>query len=403
MAQKRVMITGLGIISPNGIGKDAFSEAIFQGISGIRPVSLFDTDGLAAKTSGEIKDFKPEEFLGAKGLRLLDRSTKLVNSAAKLALDDAGLEISDENNQQAGVVIGNTLGSLRSIMDFDKAALEDGARYVNPGLFPNTVINSPASQISIRFNIKGFNATIATGFCAGLDAISYAADFIRFGRARQVLAGAVEEMCLQTFLGFYKGGFLAGSRGEELSCPFDKRRNGIVFGEGSAVLILEDWESALGRKANIYAEVLGSGMSFNKQPVGLKKAMQLALEKAGANPQDMDYICAGANSSVKGDWQETAAIKEVFSESPGRPRVSSIKSMIGESFSASGALQVAAAVCAIKRQMIPPTINYHQKDSRCDLNYVVNEALSCRVNKVLINTFGPNGCNSSLIIAKAVL
>ncbi|MDI6606045.1 MAG: beta-ketoacyl synthase N-terminal-like domain-containing protein, partial [Candidatus Omnitrophota bacterium] len=222
MPEEKIVITGLGVISSNGVGKDAFFEGIFSGASGIGPISLFDTSSLKVKTAAEIKDFSPQEFLGAKGLRTLDRSTKLAASAARMALDDAGLEVKEENSRQIGIVIGSTLGSISSISDFDREALTEGPRYVNPALFPNTVINSPASQVAIKFNIKGFNATLSTGFSAGLDAINYAVDMLRFAKAKIVLAGGVEELCIQVFLGFYKCGMLAGSGGAsgEICCPF---------------------------------------------------------------------------------------------------------------------------------------------------------------------------------------
>lgn len=409
MSDKRIVITGLGVICSNGIGKEAFFEAIFKGSSGIKPISLFDTTSFKTKTAGEIKDFSPQDFLGPKGLRTLDRSTKLVASATKLAMEDAQLEITEENMHNIGVVVGTTLGSVASISDFDREAIKEGPYYVNPALFPNTVINSPASQVSIKFNIKGFNTTISTGFSASLDAINYAVDFLKYDRAKAVLAGGVEELCIQTFLGFYKTKFLAGLNGKpQISCPFDKRKNGIILGEGSCILVLEDLDSAVERKANIYAEILGFGMSFDAYKInqynptgeGLRKSMRMAIEDAGLSETDIDYISCAANSHPEADLIETEAIKDVFGNQAEKISVSSIKSMIGECFSVSGSLQVAAAVGAIDRQKIPPTINYETPDPECDLNYVINEARSCKVENVLINAFGPSGCNSSLIISK---
>lgn len=410
MDKKRIVITGLGVISSNGIGKDAFMEGIFKGVSGVKPISLFDTASFRVKTAGEIKDFNPAEFLGAKGLRTLDRSTKLVLSAVKLALDDARLVIRQENTHDIGVVLATNLGSVNSISEFDKEALLEGPQYVNPALFPNTVINSPASHISIKFNIKGFNTALSTGFSAGIDAFKYALDFLKLGRANVVLVAGVEELCVQTFLGFYKTDWLAGSAsgGVEISCPFDKRRNGIVLGEGAGVLVLEDLESAVKRGADIYAEVIGFGRGFDScnldrysmLGLGLKKAIRSAVREAKIAYSDIDYICSAANSTIEADLIESKIITEIFAGDAQRVRVSSIKSMIGECFSASGSLQAAAAIGAIARQMIPPTINYLQKDLDCNLNYAVNQACSCNVNKVLINAFGPGGGNSSLIIAK---
>ena len=409
MDNKRVVITGIGVIVSNGIGRDRFFESIFSGYSGIKPISLFDTSPYKVKTAGESADFDPRKFLGDKGLRTLDRSTKLLCSSVRLALDDAHLEVTAENTSQIGVVSGNTLGSLHSVCDFDIESIKEGPRYVNPALFPNTVINSPASQASIKFNIKGFNTTISTGFCASLDAIKYATDFLKIGRAKAALVSGVEELCLETFLAFYKTGFLAGlNGGPEISCPFDRRRNGIIFGEGSVVLVLEDLDSALSRQAHIYAEVLGFGMGqdayrinkYNPTGAGLKKAMQMALRNADVSLGDIDYISAAANSTVAADAIESSAIGEVFGAHSPKIPVSAIKSMIGECFSAAGAFGVAASLGAIERQMVSPTINYQEKDARCNLNYVTNKAKACKINKVLINAFGPSGCNSCLIISK---
>lgn len=406
MDKNRVVITGLGVIASSAIGKKDFFAALLDGVSGIKPVSLFETAGFKTKLAGEVKDFSPQEILGPKGLRTLDRSTKLVVSAAKLALDDGGLRVSEENTSQVGVVVGNTFGSLHSICEFDKEGIKEGPYYVNPALFPNTVINSPASQVSIKFNIRGFNTTISTGPCASLDAINYAADFLKMGRAKFVLAAGVEELCLEAYMGFYKTGCLAGSSNgaPEISCPFDKRRNGVVLGEGSAVLILEDLNSALGRKAQIFAEVLGFGMSFdpqgNTQGAGIAKAMQLALNSAQLNTQGIDCVFAQANSHPQADLIETQAIKKVFGQHAKGIYVSAVKSMLGETFSASGVLSTAAAVACLDKQMIPPTINYSQKDEACDLNYVPNQAVSAKVSRVLINAFGSGGNSSSLIIAK---
>lgn len=407
MHKERIVITGIGAIGPNGIGKDAFIEAIFKGASGIKPITLFDTSSFKVKTAGEIKDFTPQDFLGTKGLRSLDRSTKLIASATSLALDDAALVVSEENTQDIGFVAANTLGSVNSICEFDKDTLVDGPQYVNPALFPNTVINSPASQVSIRFNIKGFNTTISTGFSASLDAVKYAVDFLRLGRAKVVLAAGVEELCIQVFLGFLKTSFLAGlSDGKpEISCPFDKRRNGIVLGEGSGALVLESLGHALSRKAKIYAEITGFGQGFdsyrinkyNPSGYGIKKAMGAALEDASLKKDAIDYISSAANSTKEADKIESSAIKSIFGN---QVAVSSIKSMIGECFSATGVLQLISAIGAIDKQMIHPTINYEVKDSNCDLNYVTNEARKQKIDNVLINAFGPSGCNASLIISR---
>jgi len=410
MERKRIVITGVGVLASNGIGKDAFWQSLKESKSGFKSISLFDTSNVKVKIAGEITDFNAKDFLGQKGLRYLDRSTRLICSAARLAIDDTKLIITEDNTDDIGVSVGTTLGSVYSISEFDKQALREGPRYVNPAFFPNTVINSPASQVSIRFNIKGFNTTISTGFSASLDAISYAIDFLNLDRAKIIFAGGVEELCIQTFLGFYKIGFLSGLKdsNEAISCPFDKRRNGIVFGEGASFLVLEDLNHALERKAPIYAEILGFGLSFdpyrvnkyNPRGEGIRRAMRFALEDARLRPQDIDYLCANANSNEKADLIETEAIKDVFGRYVKKLPVSSIKSMVGECFSVSGALQAAASVGAINRDFIPPTINYQVKDPQCDLDYVPNKSREKKLDKVMINSFGPSGNNSCLIIGK---
>lgn len=405
---EKIVITGIGVLSSIGIGKDAFWQALEEGKSGVKPVTLFDTSSIKVKMGAEISDFNPAGILGEKGLRNLDRATKLLLCAGRLALEDANLEINEENATSFATSIGTTMGSLWSISAFDKSSLRDGPHFVNPAEFPNTVINSPSSQLAIRFKTEGPCATISSGFTSGIDAIKYGIDLIRNSRAETVLVGAVEEFCEPTYLGFYKTKFLAGTKGEEISCPFDKRRNGVIFGEGSAVLILEKEESARKRNTKIYARILGYGASFAPYAVnryepkgqGLKKAMNYALEDAGLKAGDIDYISAAANSTPEVDLIETNVIKEVFNDKAKDIPVSAVKSMVGETFSAGGALAVAATTGAITNGFIPPTINYQEKDAKCDLDYIPNHSRREKVNAALVNSFGPSGTNSSLIISK---
>lgn len=404
----KIVITGIGVVSSVGTGKDAFWQALEDGKSGVRPVTLFDTSKLKVKLGAEISDFNPGAILGEKGLRNLDRATKLLLCAGKLALEDARLEINEENSTGLGISVGTTMGSLWSISEFDKSALRDGPHFVNPAEFPNTVINSPPSQLAIRLKSKGPCATISSGFTSGLDAIKYGIDLIRNNRAQIVLAGGVEEFSEPTYLGFYRVNFLSGVKGIELSCPFDRRRNGAIFGEGSAILVLEKEESARKRGAKIYARVLGYGSSFypyavNKydpQGSGLKKAVKQALEDASITPAGIDYISSAANATLEADSIETAVLKEVFAQKAKNIAVSATKSMLGETFSAAGALAAAAAVGPIERGTVAPTINYREKDSACDLDYVANKARKVKINTALINAFGPSGTNSCLVVSK---
>jgi len=409
-AKKRIVITGVGVISPIGIGKEQYWQGLSEGRSGFRPITLFDTARFKIKTGGEITDFDPVLFLGKKGLRDLDRSTKLLSAAAKLALEDAHLGINEKNTDEIGISAGTTFGSINSISNFDKEALTEGPRMVNPSGFPNTVISSPASRAAIRFGIKGFNSTIATGMCSALDAVDYAVNFIRSDRAKAVIAGSVEEMCEQLFLALSRLNWLSGLDNDEdpVSCPFDRRRNGIIFSEGASAIILEELDYARERGADIYGEILGIGTSFdsyravkyNPKGTGMKEAMKLALSDAVLKAEDIDYICANANSTKDADLIETSAIKEVFGEHAYKIPVTSVKSMIGETFSASGGLATIATIGALNRGFVPPTINYKEKDERCDLNYLPNISKEADIGKAMINSFDFFGNCTVLIVGK---
>ena len=408
--KKRVVITGIGILCGNAKGREDYWQALKEGKVGYRPITFFDTAEYPVKIACEITDFDPKIYMGPKGLRTLDRSITLVVSAAKLAIMDSGFNITPENTDDVGVSIGTTLGSIKSIADFDAVTLREGPRAVNPALFPNTVINSPASQISIWHKIAGFNTTLSTGFCASMDAIQYAYDFIQWDRAHMIYAGGVEEFCLQIYLGFNAIKYLSGAKEREefINCPFDKRRNGITLGEGACVLAIEEYEHAKARGANILAEILGFGYSFdpfkihkfNPRGTGMKEAMTYALKENGLEPKDIDYICANANSTQAADKIETDAIKEVFGEYAYKIPIGAVKSMVGECYSVTAAFNVAAAVGAIHDGFLFPTVNYQEKDPDCDLDYVPNQSRKANLKHVLVNCFGPNGNNNCMVLKK---
>lgn len=409
---KRVVITGIGVVAPNGIGKDSFWENLANGISGIKPITLFDVDKYDSKKAGEITGFKASDYLGKKGLRTLDRSTRLIDVATKLALQDTGMEITEENTYDTGIVLGTSMGSVRSISEFDKTALAEGPSNVNPADFPNTVINSPASHASIMFDIRGLNATITSGFCSSLDAVIYAHDSILLNRVSTIFTGAVEELCHQTFLGFYKLGCLSNSnsskKGIEESMPFDKRRNGAVLGEGAVSLVLEDLDHARKRGATIYGEILGFSRSFdpqgkntyNPRAEGAIHAMANALQEANLQPDSIDLICSCANSSEIGDKIETYAIKQLFGKKAYEIPSPAAKSMLGEGYGVSGDFQILAALLAINKGIIHPTINYEETDPTCDLDYVPDKFRRSEINKVMVNSFSPHGNNTSLILGR---
>ncbi|MGA1874532.1 MAG: beta-ketoacyl-[acyl-carrier-protein] synthase family protein [bacterium] len=409
----RIVITGIGVVAPNGTGKSQFWDSLAGGVSGIKLISMFDTKGYRSKRAGEISDFDPTPFLGKKGLRSLDRSTRLLNVAVKSALEDSAFEIGLNTTYDTGIVVGTTMGSVRSISEFDQSGLIDGSTYVNPALFPNTVINSPASQASIMFDIRGLNATVSSGFCSALNAAIYAYDSISLNRVNTILTGAVEELCHQTFLGFYRNNCLAASNpkyaGPEISMPFDKKRNGVVLGEGAGVLVLEEREHAEERGARIYGEILGFGYAFDSplnvskyhlRTEGAAKAMSQAMENSGARPEEIDLVCASANSSPLGDAIETQAIKEVFGKKAANTPITAVKSMFGEGYSVSGSFQMIAALLAINEGIIPPTVNYQEADPLCTLDYVPNHCRKAEIRRVMVNSFSPQGNHVSLIIGK---
>ena len=408
MDEKRIVITGVGVVAPNGIGKEAYWTALKHGKSGVKAITLFDTNQFQAKQAGECSDFNAEDFLGQKGLRNVDRATKLVLSATKLALEDAGYTVTDKNRDDTGVVTATTLSVIYNISEFSKEAQDAGPQFVNPAAFPGTTINSPSSQVSIRFGIKAFNTTVSTGYTASLDALKYAADFIRLGRAQAVLVAGVEALFFQSFMGFSKLEFLAGIKGEELCCPFDLRRNGIILGEGAGVVLIEDATSAQKRNARIYAELNAVKTFFdpfrtgkyNPKADGLKRAMEEVIKHSRLEPSKLDYILAAANSVPNQDAFETKVIKETFGKHANNIPVSAVKSMIGESVSAAGILQIAAGIGAMENGTLWPTINYKEPDPECDLEYVPNKARKSKINTVLVNNFGPGGNNASALLTR---
>ena len=406
----RLVITGISVLSSIGVNKDEFWTNLTNGVSGIKDVTLFDVSKYKSKKAGEISDFDAKVYLGKKGIRHIDRTSLLVSSAAKLAMDDAKITNETYSADELGIAIGSTYGSIDSISSFDLDGLQEGPTFVNPMEFPNTVLNAPASRVSIFCNATGLNSTISTGTASGLDAIIYASDFLRLGRGKAVLAGGVHGLTADIFWGAYGSGILSGSRGDgiEVSAPFDKRRNGFIIGEAAALLVIERLEDALERNANIYAEIKGYGCTFNPDKVSHDdfdttqgvRCISMAMEEAGLNAEDISYISACANSSVTGDKMETKIIKDYFGDYAENIPVSAIKSMTGECLDASGALQSVAGVLAINNGIIPPTINYQEKDEECNLDCVSNNSRESEVKNVLINSFSDTGNISSTIISK---
>ena len=411
MEKTRIVITGVSVISPLGADKDVFWKNLTEGVSGIKPITLFDVSKFSSKQAGEISDFDARIYLGQKGIRHIDRTSLLVSSGTVLAIRDANLENNNiYSGDDWGIVVGSTYGSIDSISSFDFQSLREGPSYVNPMDFPNTVLNAPASRASIFCKATGLSTTISNGVTSSIDAIIYASDLLRIGRVKAVVVGGVHGLTHDIFWGSHNSKILAGSRNGtlEISAPFDKRRNGMVLGESSALIIMETLEDAQKRNAHVYAEIKGYGTAFEPkmsvskeyQIDGNKRSIMNALNDATMSLHDISSIFANAYSGTYGDALETKVIKEVFGMRAKLIPVPAIKSMTGECLDASGALQTIAALMSIKTNIIPPTINYKELDEECDLDYVPNNSRVIPVKNVLINSFSRLGNNSSLIISK---
>lgn len=401
MKNTELVITGIGIVSPLGIGNEDFWKGLCEGRNCIRDITLFNTNDFKVKMACEITDFNPLDFIEKRHLRTLDRSTRFLIAATQLALEDANIVINEDNTQKIGLVAGSTFGSLHSIFQFDREGLTEGPKYVNPSFFPNTVINSPASQAAIKFKIKGFNTTVSTGLCASFDAFIYACDFIRLNRADTVLVAGVEELCEELFTGLYQCGLLSGTDGTIIrSSPFDKNRNGLVLSEGASLIVIEKEENALKRKATILARIISYANTFSpdgNQSAGLKRAIKQALISADLRPENIDIVFSSANSTKELDKQEARAIRELFGKTT---PVTAIKSTLGEPCSASGAFLLSSAVNALTTNYIPPTVNHIEIDPECDINLITRIRESSELNNILVTGSDPFGNNAALIIGK---
>ncbi len=404
----RVVITGLGIVSPVGIGREAFWTSLTNGRTGIKPITLFDTSKVECKTAGEITDFDVKEALPGIKTGMLFRTAQLSCVAAKLGLDDAGIELNAETKPRIGVMIGSTLGVMHTYSEFYRTALTGGYIAASPMDFANIIAITVAGYVSIVFGVSNFNSVISSGELSGLDAINYGASFIRNGKADMVLAGGVESLSLETYLLNYLPKFLSGSTPgqREFCAPFGRGRNGFVLGEAGAVVLLEDYEHAVARGARIYAELRGYCAAFDGHAFfsstpaskGLTRAISLASKRSGLSPEDIDYVSAGANSSVAGDQSEADAIRNVFGSTTDRLHISAVKSMIGESLSASTGVQVCASALALHEGVIPPTINSEEKDSDCNIP-LFGESREVKIKTALISAGSPSGLAGALVLS----
>ncbi|MFJ7729139.1 beta-ketoacyl-ACP synthase II [Neobacillus sp. NPDC097160] len=414
MMTKRVVITGIGAVTP--LGNDAYStwEQIKNGLSGIGPATSFDVDKVDVKIAGEVKGFAPEEFIDLKESRRMGRFSQFAVAASKMAVNDAGIQIGkDIQPERVGVWIGSGIGGLGEFEEQHKKFIEKGQRRVNPFTIPMFIPDMAAGRVSIELGAKGINNCSVTACASGANSIGDAFRVIQKGDCDMVVAGGTEATITEmTIAGFSNMTALTKNPDPKTaSRPFDKNRDGFVIGEGAGIVILEELEHALARDATIYGELIGYGATGDAYHIttpapngeGAQRSMKLALEDAGISPEQVDYINAHGTSTHYNDLYETLAIKEIFKEHAYQLSVSSTKSMTGHLLGAAGAIEAIFSLLAIKDGIIPPTINYETPDEELDLDYVPNVAKKKDVQVVLSNSLGFGGHNATLIFKKFIL
>jgi 3-oxoacyl-[acyl-carrier-protein] synthase II len=408
--KRRVVITGIGMISPLGIGNEATWQGLLEGRSGIGPITKFDASAYACRIAGEVKGFNPEQWIEKKEVKKSDTFIHYAVAAAQMAADDAKLEMAKEDTDRVGVILGSGIGGLPLIEEMHTKLMERGPSRISPFFIPGLIVNLAAGQISIRFGARGPNSAPATACATGAHAIGDAFKVIQRDDADVMFAGGSEAVITPLAVGGFAAMRALSTRNDEpqrASRPWDLNRDGFVMGEGAGVLILEEREHAIARGATIYAELTGYGMSSDAYHItspaedgsGMMRVMQRALKDAGLKPTDIQYINAHGTSTSVGDKTESLAIKRVWGEDAHKVAISSTKSMTGHLLGAAGGLESAIAVLTLKHGVIPPTINYETPDPECDLDYVPNKARHQQVNHVMSNSFGFGGTNATLIFS----
>lgn len=407
--KKRVVITGLGVVSPLGCGKEFFWDNLIAGKSGIAPMTTLDLSPYTCKLGGEVRDLKPEIYLGSKGLKYLNKGTRFLGSASKMAIDDAKLPADGSLSEKMGIIIGSSLGNFSETTDYFYEIIRNNPSELSPMLSYDVALNSSINYVSVIFKIKGLARTISAGFTSSTDAIGDAFKMIQRDMAKVIVAGGVEQVSIDLYLIFYLRGLLSGLDGtREASLPFDKERNGFVMAEGSCVVILEELQHALDRGAHIYAEVKGLGNTFvggKDHPAEVRvrraeKAMHEALEDTGVKREDVDFISANANGCRMQDAVEAKAIQSLFGAGSDSIPVSAIKSNIGESYGTAGAAQLISSVMSINTGQIPHIINHNNKDQEINLNLILGKPLKKEIKNAMINTMDYDGNNTCLVISR---
>jgi 3-oxoacyl-[acyl-carrier-protein] synthase II len=408
---RRVVVTGVGAVTPVGNTAEEFWAALLQGKSGIGPITRFDAGPLPTKIAGEVKGFDPLRYIDKKDDRKLDPFLKYAIACAVMAVEDAGLNVERVDRTRFGVLVGSGIGGITTLLETHKILLEKGPDRVSPFFIPMLIINMASGLISMRFGAKGPNSSIVTACATGNHAIGDAMKIIQRDDADVMIAGGSEAIILPlTFAGFCQMKAMSTRNDEptRASRPFDAARDGFVCGEGGGLVVLESLEHALARDARIYAEVVGYGMTGDAHHMtapdpeadGAARAMSIAVRDAGIEPSTVGYINAHGTSTPYNDKSETMAIKRVFGEHARKLAVSSTKSMTGHLLGAAGGIEAIATVLAIHHGALPPTINYENPDPDCDLDYVPNQARKQDVDIALSNAFGFGGTNATLVFRK---
>ena len=409
--KRRVVVTGYSMITALGNDAETSWERMVKGESGVGLITRFDTEGYATKIAGEVKGFDPEKFIEKKEVKKMDQFIHYAVAASKMALDMSGLKINDANAHKIGVWIGAGIGGLMTIEKYHTMLLEGGPKKISPFFIPMLLINLAPGQVSIMTGAKGPNASTVSACSTGTNSIGDAYKIIARGDADAMIAGGAESTVSPLCISGFNAMKALSTRNDEpakASRPFDKQRDGFVVSEGAGILILEEMNSALERGAEIYAEIVGYGVSSDAyhlstpdpEAKGAYYSMKNAIEDGGINPDDIDYVNAHGTSTYYNDLNETKAIKQLFGDKAYKLKISSIKSMIGHALGAAGGIEAVAAVLTVKTGTIPPTINLEERDEECDLDYVPNTAQNGNVKFAISNSFGFGGTNATLVFKK---
>ncbi|MFN3652920.1 MAG: beta-ketoacyl-ACP synthase II [Armatimonadota bacterium] len=413
MSRRRVVITGLGCVSPVGLDAESSWQAVLAGKSGVAPLERFDASSLPVRFGAEVKGFDPLKWVERKEARKMDRFTQFAVAAAQEAIDSARLEVTDENRNRIGVIIGSGIGGIETLEREHSTYLDRGADRVSPFFIPMMICDMASGQVSIRFGLGGPNSCIVTACATGTHSIGDALEVIRRGDADAMLAGGAEAAITPLGIAGFAACRALSTRNDEparASRPFDALRDGFVMGEGSAILVLEELEFARARGATILAELVGYGMSADAyhitQPApegaGAVRAMKAALANAGVAPEEVGYVNAHGTSTGPNDRNETAAVRSLFGERAYQLPMSSTKSMTGHLLGAAGAVEGMFCVQALRDAVVPPTINYENPDPDCDLDYVPNEKRELQPEVAISNSFGFGGHNATLVFRRFI-